>query len=1493
VKYYLLKIFLLVFILIDFSISQTYRDIGTLAQVTSVCYNQTGTLIAAGYNDSRIGIWDLATGNLVRTFVGHTGVVTSVCFSPDGTKIASASKDNTIKIWEITSGNLLRTFTGHMNYVWSVKYSSDGSKIVSGSEDKRIIVWDEPTGNILASMMDSTGVPKSVSFNLGGSRIVSAGGLNKSVKVWDATNGNLVKVLTGHTGAVISVSYSIDGSKIVSGGEDQNIMIWDTLTFTMTRVLTGHTGSVRSVNFSPDGTKIVSGSTDKNIILWDVATGAQLFIMTGHTDSINCVAFKADGSRIVSGSSDMSIKFWDISTGLVEKTYSGHDNLIKTICYTPDGTKLISGSDDKTIKVWDVQTGALLKTFTGHTEKILAVCMSPDGVTIASCSSDNSIKLWDINSGNLIRTIPWLNVDVNAVAFSPDGTKLVAGNSDFTATIWNVSTGVLLKSLTGHTGIIKSVKFNLTGSHVITGSADNTAKTWDVNNGFVLRTLSGHTGSVNVVGYTPDGSQAYTGSSDRTIKVWDTLTAVAVKSLSGHNESILSVSFSPDGTTIISGSEDRTIKFWDATLGTLTKTISVDGNRPYTVAYNNNGTKFATTYVNKIRIYSNNSVTLSGNISQGGYALSDAAVLLYQNTVYSGLTHSDVNGNYSFVVDQGYDYKIVPQHPAYVFTPIDANLLNVTTDIVQNFTAAAHIVTISGIISLNTDGSPVAGVTLNLTGSSTGSVTTDAYGNYTINVVAGGNYTLTPVKTNYTFTPVSQIFLNVQATQMFNFTARLNTVRISGVITSNGSGLSGVMVYLSGSSTGTYNTDNTGAYTFTVGIGGNYTIKPVKMFYKFTPDSLSVNNIQSDQALNFTGDMVSYKITGVITSNGTGLSGVLLNLTGTLNGTTYTDGNGAYSFTVTPGGNYVVTPFKTNYTFTPASQAINNVTGDQVQNFTATLYTYIINGVVTLNSAPFSGVTITLSGSSTGTTTTDANGAFTFTVNAGGSYTITPSKTNYGFNPVNKAFTDLQTNQTQNFTANLLTYNIGGTIICNGSPLSGVILSLTDDAIGTTTSDINGVYSFSVLAGGTYTITPMKQNYSFAPVSQTFARIQGSEVLNFIATNTSVPEVPVLSSPYNYATGVPIYPTFSWNVYGNTISSDLQVATNANFGFSDIVYEINNITSNSYTTQILSYGTTYYWRVRARNLYGTSKYSTPWSFTTIPLPLTAPSLVSPANNSINVPTPTTLQWNPVSGAKDYVYQISEDYTFSTIKSAFSTGGAVSVVEYGLENNKTYYWRVRAEDATYQSVWSEVWNFKIVPQAPAVPVLISPPNMAILKIDYTNPLVTFTWNPANNATAYNVQVSTNANFTPLVAEFTDYPGTSCKYSVSDGRLYFWRVRGYNQATPGNWSEIWMFNSNLVGVKTLREYAGTEYQLNQNYPNPFNPETKIEYSIPENAFVQMKIYNTYGKEVQTLINQNQGRGVYQVKWEPNNMPSGVYYYRIQAGKYSEMKKMIYLR
>ena len=114
-----------------------------------------------------------------------------------------------------------------------------------------------------------------------------------------------------------------------------------------------------------------------------------------------------------------------------------------------------------------------------------------------------------------------------------------------------------------------------------------------------------------------------------------------------------------------------------------------------------------------------------------------------------------------------------------------------------------------------------------------------------------------------------------------------------------------------------------------------------------------------------------------------------------------------------------------------------------------------------------------------------------------------------------------------------------------------------------------------------------------------------------------------------------------------------------------------------------------------------------------------------------------------------------------------------------------------------------------------------------------------------------------------------------------------------ATLNNSNSIvldYLLRPNVTSVNGKILQQPINFKLNQNYPNPFNPSTMISYSIPQKEWVTLKIYNTLGQEIATLVNSEQSSGNYKVSWNATNLPSGIYFYSIKVGAYSQTKKMI---
>jgi hypothetical protein len=312
---------------------------------------------------------------------------------------------------------------------------------------------------------------------------------------------------------------------------------------------------------------------------------------------------------------------------------------------------------------------------------------------------------------------------------------------------------------------------------------------------------------------------------------------------------------------------------------------------------------------------------------------------------------------------------------------------------------------ISGTVSPSSSGS---GTTLTLTGAAGGTATGDSSGNFSFTGLLNGTYTVTPSRSGFTFTPASQtVTVSGANVTAVNFTAQpVPTWSVSGTVSPAASG-AGTVLTLSGGASGTTTADSGGNFTFTGLANGMYTVTPSKTGLTFTPASQTVTVSGANvTAVNFTAQPVpTWSVSGTVSPAASG-AGTVLTLSGGASGTTTADSAGNYTFAGLANGTYTVTPSKSGFTFTPASQAVT-VSGGNVPavNFTVQpVPTWSVSGTVS-PAASGAGTVLTLSGAASGTTTADSAGNFTFTGLANGTYTVTPSKTGFIFTPTSRSVT--------------------------------------------------------------------------------------------------------------------------------------------------------------------------------------------------------------------------------------------------------------------------------------------------------------------------------------------------------------------------------------------------------------------------------------------------------------------------------------------------------
>lgn len=406
-----------------------------------------------------------------------------------------------------------------------------------------------------------------------------------------------------------------------------------------------------------------------------------------------------------------------------------------------------------------------------------------------------------------------------------------------------------------------------------------------------------------------------------------------------------------------------------------------------------------------------------------------------------------------------------------------------------------------------------------------------------------------------------------------------------------------------------------------------------------------------------------------------------------------------------------------------------------------------------------------------------------------------------------------------------------------------------------------------------------------------------SAVFNF-TTLLGMPAAPALLSPANFATGVSLTPLLDW--VEDISATSYQVQLSQDSTFASVLWDTTgfNVSQVPVRAGLLTNVQTYFWRVRTTNPIGTGPWANPFRFMTLLIPPVAPVLVDPLNGAVDISTTPTLNWDSVQYAASFRVQLSTDSTF-TIPNLINAGG-LTFSQYNvpggiLNNNTTYYWRVNATNNAGTGPYSQVWRFRTVTSPPvAAPTLLAPPNGSI-----NQPLnLTLDWNDVFGTAGYKLLVSSDSLFNTTLLDTTIVPSQFTMPSglLSGSSVYYWRVRGFNVGGFGPWSVTWRFTTQIIGIEPISTIIPDRYMLYNNYPNPFNPVTTINFDIPStgtNGNVTLMLYDITGKEISLLVNDALKPGKYSVVWNASGFASGVYFYRLSAGTFTDIKKMIVVK
>jgi hypothetical protein len=268
----------------------------------------------------------------------------------------------------------------------------------------------------------------------------------------------------------------------------------------------------------------------------------------------------------------------------------------------------------------------------------------------------------------------------------------------------------------------------------------------------------------------------------------------------------------------------------------------------------------------------------------------------------------------------------------------------------------------------------------------------------------------------------------------------------------------------------------------------------------------------------------------------------------------------------------------------------------------------------------------------------------------------------------------------------------------------------------------------------------------------------------------------------------------------------------------------------------------------------------------------APVLLSPVDGATGQPTSLTLDWEAVTGASYYEYQYSTGSSFVTYWNDYLEATEANIT--ALNNDYTYYWRVRASDGSLFSEWSEVWSFTTVEAGGglATPTLVSPAN------NETNVIVTpqLLWNVVPAANEYEYQYSTDDSFATYIGSTTQSTAISIG-TLDNNTVYYWRVKATDGTQFSDWSETWSFTTeNDVGVNS----SSSSYV--RIFPNPANDRI---VTISQEPIQTISLVNPLG---QTLVKEFVNAVYYE--FNSTSLAPGIYFVKMKTPDKVRIEKVI---
>nr|KYP71005.1 WD repeat-containing protein 3 [Cajanus cajan] len=587
------------------TLAPTSSSRGPSLAVTSIA-SSSSSLIAAGYGDGSIRIWDSDKGTCETTLNGHKGAVTALRYNKAGSLLASGSKDNDVILWDVVGENGLFRLRGHRDQVTDVVFISSGKKLVTSSKDKFLRVWDLDTQHCMQIVGGHHSEIWSLDIDLD-ERYLVTGSADKELRFYairhesvdgESVNGaeeessvqNKWDVLR-HFGEiqrqskerVATVQFNKSGNLLACQVAGKTVEIYLTVpdVFKLLHTIRA-SKKICSISFCPITPKntlaSLALSLNNNLLeFYSIEHGETkqtlAIDLQGHRSDVRSVALSSDNSFLMSTSHN-AVKIWNPSTGSCLRTIDSGYGLCSLIL--PSNKYGLVGTKDGTIEIIDIGSGTCLEVIEAHGGSVRSIAALPHKNGFVTGSADHDVKFWEYQikqkPGQAAKQLIVSNVsamkmndDALVVAISPDAKYIAVALLDSTVKVHFADTFKFFLSLYGHKLPVLCMDISSDGDLIVTGSADKNIKIWGLDFGDCHKSIFAHADSVMAVQFVPKTHYVFSVGKDRLVKYWDADKFELLLTLEGHHADIWCLAVSSRGDFIVTGSHDRSIRRWDRT----------------------------------------------------------------------------------------------------------------------------------------------------------------------------------------------------------------------------------------------------------------------------------------------------------------------------------------------------------------------------------------------------------------------------------------------------------------------------------------------------------------------------------------------------------------------------------------------------------------------------------------------------------------------------------------------------------------------------------------------------------------------------------------------------------------------------------------------------------------------------------------------------------------------------------------------------------------